>query len=485
MKASDRVPPEIWSETFAHLPNHALQAISLAARDFALLARPFLFSSFNFHPYAPGRVHGAYRLLLPSPEKIQRYLERLHFWLSDDIAPLVRSCAVTPWHSYNTAAGPFVESDNTDMLLDVLVASFHMFSRLRKVQFSRISLPRALYLKLWQMSNLREMEIKDCPMDDFDHLLLPSNEGPKLSHLSVSGDLHKVTMKNWVPFGNPRHLQNLCVGCDLHSWTENPHLVPIFPAVTHLSIDLVEDLDLFCGILHKFPAVETLDIFAVFFNDELLHQVASGCRTFIGSLKRLMTSADALPIFLPRATALSELVIDPTYGCPPQRLIECLPPGHFPTITYLSVDLYGAVDSSTLSTILQPFPSLHELKVVIVHGIRDPNPDMDHNLQASTFFHGIVDNGVLPEGITSLMLTLDLTSAKTNLEPTLVDVPRLRDSFLAKHPSLISLWLDGEEFLLIWRRDLDGYVDECITFDAEEMDHLRNTRGAYEVSLLD
>ncbi|KAJ7049538.1 hypothetical protein C8F01DRAFT_961536, partial [Mycena amicta] len=86
--------PEIWSETFTHLPTHALQAISLTAHDFTLLARPFLFSSFSFHPYA--RVHAvpADRLLLPSPEKIPNYLERLHFWLSDDIAPLVRSCAV-------------------------------------------------------------------------------------------------------------------------------------------------------------------------------------------------------------------------------------------------------------------------------------------------------------------------------------------------------------------------------------------------------
>ncbi len=60
---------------------------SLTCRSFrGQLSRPFIFASFHFYPYY---IHDD-AVLLPSPEEVERRLQRLDFWFSDEIAPLVR-----------------------------------------------------------------------------------------------------------------------------------------------------------------------------------------------------------------------------------------------------------------------------------------------------------------------------------------------------------------------------------------------------------
>ncbi|KAJ7220224.1 hypothetical protein GGX14DRAFT_295653, partial [Mycena pura] len=82
---------ELWLEVFTHLPDYAMLPVSLTDHTFCRLMRPFLFSHFEFHPFALG--HGA-ALLLPSSDKVHQSMERLRFWCSHEIASVVRSCHI-------------------------------------------------------------------------------------------------------------------------------------------------------------------------------------------------------------------------------------------------------------------------------------------------------------------------------------------------------------------------------------------------------
>ncbi|KAJ7107708.1 hypothetical protein C8R44DRAFT_529646, partial [Mycena epipterygia] len=95
MRAQDRVPNELWLEVFHHLPRDALKDVSLTYHAFHNISRSLLFTDFEFHPYATSGCVGI--LLLPSATEVDQSLERLAFWCSEDIAPLVRSCNVIPW----------------------------------------------------------------------------------------------------------------------------------------------------------------------------------------------------------------------------------------------------------------------------------------------------------------------------------------------------------------------------------------------------
>ncbi|KAJ7107730.1 hypothetical protein C8R44DRAFT_540212, partial [Mycena epipterygia] len=91
MSSQDRVPNELWLEVFHHLPRDTLKDVSLTHRTFCCLSRPLLFTDFKFHPYAMVALDSQH---LPSAEEVDQLMERLAFWCSADIAPLVRSCSI-------------------------------------------------------------------------------------------------------------------------------------------------------------------------------------------------------------------------------------------------------------------------------------------------------------------------------------------------------------------------------------------------------
>ncbi|KAJ7192293.1 hypothetical protein GGX14DRAFT_307086, partial [Mycena pura] len=81
---------EVWLQVLSNVPKDNLPAVSLTNNTFCRLIRPLLFTHLDFHPYA----HYEKTLLLPSSEVVERSMERLHFWRSDEIAPFVRSVKI-------------------------------------------------------------------------------------------------------------------------------------------------------------------------------------------------------------------------------------------------------------------------------------------------------------------------------------------------------------------------------------------------------
>ncbi|KAJ7473367.1 hypothetical protein FB451DRAFT_1367350 [Mycena latifolia] len=86
-----RVPAELWFDIFRHLPEYSLKSLSSVSRSFHYIARPLLFTKFDFHPYALA-PSGQFRWLLPGEAEIKRTCRRLRFWASDSIAPRVQQC---------------------------------------------------------------------------------------------------------------------------------------------------------------------------------------------------------------------------------------------------------------------------------------------------------------------------------------------------------------------------------------------------------
>ncbi|KAJ7445660.1 hypothetical protein FB451DRAFT_976753, partial [Mycena latifolia] len=89
MSGQDRLPVELWVEIFALLPRDAIPPLSLTCSTFRGILIPLLFTHFAFHTWTPV-AKGS-----PSVAEIDRYLERLDFFSSDEIGPLVRSCAIS------------------------------------------------------------------------------------------------------------------------------------------------------------------------------------------------------------------------------------------------------------------------------------------------------------------------------------------------------------------------------------------------------
>ncbi|KAJ6498913.1 hypothetical protein C8R45DRAFT_821665, partial [Mycena sanguinolenta] len=85
-----QIPNELLLEIFRSLSRHTIPALSLTCKKFKDISRPFLFAHLSFQPYS---VRGDV-ILLPPSIVVDRALECLEFWTSDEIAPHVRSCTI-------------------------------------------------------------------------------------------------------------------------------------------------------------------------------------------------------------------------------------------------------------------------------------------------------------------------------------------------------------------------------------------------------
>ncbi|KAJ7776944.1 hypothetical protein DFH07DRAFT_731415, partial [Mycena maculata] len=110
MNSREQVPNELWLEVFHHLPRQSLKNVSLTYQKFKGISRLLLFAHLDFHPYAVGAKGDV--LLLPQAKEVTRSLKRLDLWFSDEIAPLVRSCNISPWRKVGPVWGMWTFSES-------------------------------------------------------------------------------------------------------------------------------------------------------------------------------------------------------------------------------------------------------------------------------------------------------------------------------------------------------------------------------------
>ncbi|KAJ7061856.1 hypothetical protein C8F01DRAFT_1369299 [Mycena amicta] len=490
---NDRVPPELWIETFKDpdLSCDDLQALCLTNRSFAHLARPFLFSDFRFRAYVAESHAGELVLLLPNAKVVRRNLQRLEFWLSDTIAPLVRTCEIETWNRRGRIPedGPFitVTSDNRDGMLGPLIARLERFSGVQRLSFWGLEIGGDLLLKVSQMLSLHELKVEACTMKD----VVPSSspritDGPHISRVVFGGPRNGVQgmdMQPWTraPFLDPRYLRTLNTGCGFRSWFDNPQAVPVFPLVTELSIPIApsEQPQNFREILPKFPAVEVLEITGRSdrAGSSLLQDISAGSQGLV-ALKELVlfASIDILPIFLSpvATTSLTHLTLDDR-STSAARLLEKLPQTPLSGVFSLAFTL-SENGPPAVRPILTRFPNVRELRVDLHRRLYGTElARHSENPFALTLFNDIARSGVLSSDIVSIALRHSFSTGfefRTESPPQrqvgLDELALLRDAFISRYSKLTSLILHGGAFCVKWSRDTGGYVAEYMTNDVDE-----------------
>ncbi|KAF7344702.1 L-aminoadipate-semialdehyde dehydrogenase [Mycena venus] len=469
-----QVPNELWLEIFSDLSPDALKDVSVTNRTFCHTTRRLLFAHFDFHPYAIG-PHSA--PILPSDLDVARYLERLDFWTSDEIAPFVCSCTITPtrraspFDTVKVSPGPYV-------LLEPFFERIVRFTGLQRLMAKHAHFNAVALGNLRRMPSLTHLQIDHFEItagESMDFILQPLS----LTRFSVS---HNVTredgLEHWIPLLNPEHLRELNIMCNLRILGESTDAIPIFPRLQKLSLFLnLATMSRNLATMSKFPGVRVVTIEGWGEVDSWpdLHTqqgVFPLLTEYIGTYK-------ILPLFFHRAT-LTRITIT---GATPEILIARLQGLRTPlNITAVTASFhrfdgnFGSFDTAVLSTLFDVLPRLTEFCLRITLELEDDDLEDDANPIATSFFEALAHTPVLPPTLQRLALSWEFEYHDLECEPTVndpPDLPRLRDVLTERCPRLQSLWLDGHDFLLQWRKAIDGICVEASADNAAEVASMR------------
>ncbi|KAJ7315671.1 hypothetical protein DFH08DRAFT_1039335 [Mycena albidolilacea] len=305
MDLRDSVPDDIWLE-ITHL--EALKNLSLTAPIFRRLSRPTLFTHFHFHPYTLGVYYRR-----PPADKFEESLARMSFWCSDEIAPLVHFCKITPWEKHS---GPF------------------------SIEFTRATLGR--------FSGLDRLQLTNCIVTDQAQTDSRSEE----LYASTYAWINSPKDKNpWIPVLRADRLRELTLHAGASVFHKITQSTTSFPYVYELAVSMdLEDL----GILAKFPAVQALTIL------NLGKPVAGNAAGLLPALENYTGSCETIHIFLP-LNNLTRLTIT---RCSPDALMAELSKISIHSITSLDVT-FDNLNNDEFNELCRAFPLLTRLCVHI------------------------------------------------------------------------------------------------------------------------
>ncbi|KAJ7846589.1 hypothetical protein B0H14DRAFT_3867676 [Mycena olivaceomarginata] len=442
MDLRDSVPDDVWLEITHLLPREAIKNLSLTAPIFRRLSRPTLFTHFHFHPYALGVYYRR-----PPADKFEESLARLKFWCSDEIAPLVHFCKVTPWEkhsgpckSWTWAEGPY------EVLLHVFLERFARFTALRDLHADSIEFSRAT---LGRFSSLDRLQLTNCTVTN----QAQTDSSSEALYASTYAWINTPEDKNpWIPVLRADRLRELTLHASasvLHKITQS---TTSFPYVYRLAVSMdLDDL----GILAKFPAVQALTIL------NLGKRVAGNAAGLLPALKNYTGSCETIHIFLP-LNNLTHLTIT---RCSPDALTAELSKISTHSITSLNV-AFDNLNNNEFNQLCRAFPLLTRLRVSITVWLGQGDFTPDHDPLASTFFEALPHTPSLPTALQDLIISwLFIWNCDyewqegcnpAGEEPIWDD---LVNKLIMRYPSLTSLCLDGDEFEFYWCKD-DGSVGE-------------------------
>jgi hypothetical protein len=187
---SSRVPNELWREVFSYLPQDTLLDVSLTDRLFSSISRSYIFAKFDFHPYVfsyASITMCANDVLLPPPSEIKRSLQRLKFWTSPEIAPLVRACAITPFRRHAKGL-KFSTTDQPFVLLTALFESLMHFTGVQTISAAQVHLTQTGLVNVCRMPDLRSLSVTDYILAPGQVLDFSSLESHHLFRLQLHND---------------------------------------------------------------------------------------------------------------------------------------------------------------------------------------------------------------------------------------------------------------------------------------------------------
>ncbi|KAJ7021317.1 hypothetical protein C8F04DRAFT_1141428 [Mycena alexandri] len=172
--------------------------------------------------------------MLPQKQHIDAALERLNFWLSDEIAPSVSSCAVTPWRPQSTWR--FSPSQTPHVLLDIFFGRLASFTGLQSLDTLSVYFTQTAVTNLCLLSTLTTLRIERFVAPDDTAV----NVALKVLAVSSFSIQNNVTagdgIAHWIALLRPDSLRELRVPCNLHFFGHNIDNVPSFSRVQKLSL---------------------------------------------------------------------------------------------------------------------------------------------------------------------------------------------------------------------------------------------------------
>jgi hypothetical protein len=265
--ARQRVPPEVWEEIFDDPARETILQCHLVDRLFHRITHPLLFRKSNCNPYAnpsnPYDCSPASLRLLESAQ-VERELQRVQFWASDNIAPFVRVCIVSkglsgPVYPSKAPRWKFSQIEDPYIILRAFFDSLPRFRNLRRLYARVVLFTKIGIQNLCLLTNLTHLELNISPVLD---VLDASTRG----RLAVSSLVLRHnrrdprTMEQWFQILDPAALQHVQTTHNLFLFTTIASGNP-FPSVQSLEIgwdQRTNNLNL--EVLSKFPAVEALTV---------------------------------------------------------------------------------------------------------------------------------------------------------------------------------------------------------------------------------
>ncbi|KAJ6546755.1 hypothetical protein DFH09DRAFT_1506527 [Mycena vulgaris] len=431
MTSQAQVPDELWVEVFKYLPKTCLRDVSSTYRTFSRISRPLVFSDFDFHPYAVGAGD---RRLLPSATEVKRSFERLNFWCSPEIAPLVRSCKITAWVWYPRT---FSDTETPYILLAAFFDRLSCFARLQTLYALCIDFTQIGVVGLCRLPVLTRLHIVNC--------IVAARERANTTALSLKVssfilEREREGVDHWITLLDPDYLREMDVELSSHVFARTVANRSPFPHVHKLSAIMDNSLTMRWG-----GADPTVHISGLL---PALTEYTGPCNT--------------LCLFLPRET-LTHLV---TPRCLPADFLRQLEgigtPHNIP-----SLDLtFDDFDRAALDKLCRFFPRLTDLQITIIFGGEDSAIDDGANPKPTTFCHALATSPALPPTLKNLAISWYYEGEDQNIPPVdESDFAPLRDALVARCPALTSLRFDGHKFLFRWRKGLDGTVNEATAGD--------------------
>ncbi|KAJ7051772.1 hypothetical protein C8F01DRAFT_1262560 [Mycena amicta] len=429
---SSEFPNELWTEVFGGVSQTDLIQVASASRAFCALARPLLFADFTFHPYT------AY-------EKMQFATERLNFWMSGEVAVLVRTCTIAPWpfSSFVKKHWVGIYGEAAYVLLDAFVDKMERFIRMRCLRVLDVDFPPLAPTKLAAMPSLRELAVSWESPNDVRREFTVSRAIPLTSFTYFSNTVLTRDPSPYLSLLDPAHLRQLTVFC----FSDVARKLTTFPSVNKFKMLL--DLSgcspsNLVAILSKVPNVESvvlnLTLRLRWKRPVMARASATRDRTF-PSVKNISIPVQILPAML---ALCPSVVLLNLLRCDVVPLLSALESVQTcPTMRVLSLHITD-VEAETqydFSSMLAPFPGLTGLFIHLGILTGETNStvvcEIDgqmliHDPQARQLFTALTP--ALPQTLRELTLCFSFTHLDNNQSPA---------TNLTLIPSAMESWPDA------------------------------------------
>ncbi|KAJ7198944.1 hypothetical protein GGX14DRAFT_664539 [Mycena pura] len=445
-------PNELLLRIFAHLDRRTLRRVAFANRTFSRLARTFLFSHFAVSRYITCLKEHEYDPV--SASQLLQLSRCLDFWTSEEIAPVVRSCEISPqpWFAKQVAV---------PQLLATFFDYIARFASLRSLNLSNIQLTPLAVSTLARLPMLGELILESCEVADGDSMPSVSNV-LRLCHFSY---ISSKRVEAWLPMLEPSCLRVLRTDAELH----NSAVIPIFPYVHDLSVCLCPTptpADI--AFLQKLPGVTKVNIDLDWTRSPrspltaLSADVLPVLVDFTGPIR-------ALKLFLARDTlkcietddeaSLDDFVIEL------QRV-----PAPLTNLIHLTATFNSSCTATALAAIFASLPRLEDVEITFADyesDFLDPTPA--ELLSTLPCIHGIS-----PHLQRLALIWKSLDDVNVDYIESECDFPTVCAALVDQCPDLEVLWLDGRDFIFCWHT-LDDNMDETevLVTDPKDIDGVR------------